>query len=115
MVVTLAAAAFLRPRSSTRLEANLVLTQLTREPGIESFPSVSPDGREFVYAAGPLDYFGESDIYRRDVGSDRAFNLTPDSPGADTQPAFSPAGAWIAFRSDRNGGGIFVISHGTFA
>ncbi len=89
--------------------ADVMLTAVTHEPGPESFPSLSPDGREFVYSIGPLDYFGESDIYRRDVGLDRAFNLTPDSPGADLQPAFSPDGNLIAFRSDRNGGGIFLM------
>jgi serine/threonine protein kinase/Tol biopolymer transport system component len=89
--------------------ADVILTAVTHEPGPESFPSLSPDGREFVYSVGPLDSFGESDIYRRDVGLDRAFNLTPDSPGADLQPAFSPDGNLIAFRSDRGGGGIFLM------
>ena len=36
-------------------------------------------------------------------------NLTADSPAADTAPAFSPDGERIAFRSERDGGGIFVM------
>jgi Tol biopolymer transport system component len=90
-------------------EADVMLTAVTHEPGAESFPSFAPDGREFVYSTGPLDFFGESDIYRRDIGLDRAFNLTADSPGADLQPAFSPNGDLIAFRSGRDGGGIFLM------
>src|SRR5207249_5602856 len=38
-----------------------------------------------------------------------AINLTKDSPDDDTQPAFSPDGESIAFRSERQGGGIFVM------
>jgi Tol biopolymer transport system component len=36
-------------------------------------------------------------------------NLTKDSEADDTQPAFSPDGQRIAFRSERDGGGIFVM------
>jgi Tol biopolymer transport system component len=35
--------------------------------------------------------------------------LTKDSAGDDTQPAFSPDGERIAFRSSREGGGIYVM------
>jgi Tol biopolymer transport system component len=43
------------------------------------------------------------------VGGQNAINLTKDSPADDTQPAFSPDGTRIAFRSERDGGGIFVM------
>jgi hypothetical protein len=36
-------------------------------------------------------------------------NLTRDSAFDDTQPAFSPDSAHVAFRSERDGGGIFVM------
>jgi TolB protein len=36
-------------------------------------------------------------------------NLTKDSPADDDMPAFSPDGERIAFRSSREGGGIFVM------
>ena len=38
-----------------------------------------------------------------------AINLTVDSADDDDQPAFSPDGERIAFRSSRDGGGIFVM------
>ena len=80
--------------------------QLTSEPGQELFPSLSPDGRFVVYAgqAG-----GRWDVHLLRVGGSRAINLTPDSADDDTQPAFSPDGELIAFRSSRDGGGIFVM------
>jgi Tol biopolymer transport system component len=37
-------------------------------------------------------------------------DLTGDSPADDTQPALSPQGNRIAFRSERDGGGIFVMN-----
>ena len=36
-------------------------------------------------------------------------NLTHGSPADDTQPSFSPDGERIAFRSEREGGGLFVM------
>ena len=38
-----------------------------------------------------------------------ALDLTRDFAGDDTEPAFSPDGERIAFRSEREGGGIFVM------
>ena len=52
---------------------------------------------------------GNSDIYLQSVGGQNPINLTKDSPDDDTQPAFSPDGERIAFRSERQGGGIFVM------
>jgi len=82
-------------------------TRLTFSRGVESQPSLSPDGRSFVYvssAGGEQD-----DIYLQRVGGENATNLTPDSKERDWSPAFSPDGQWIAFRSEREGKGIFVM------
>jgi Tol biopolymer transport system component/serine/threonine protein kinase len=85
---------------------NTTFLQLTDQPGTEYFPSLSPDGKEFVYAGIES---GNLDIYLRKVGGKNPINLTKDSPVSDTQPAFSPDGQRIAFRSEREGGGIFVM------
>jgi len=81
-------------------------TKLTEQAGLEHFPSLSPDGKSFVYSARTA---GNWDIWWQRVGGANAVNLTPDSSADDTQPALSPDGERIAFRSDRNGGGIFVM------
>ncbi len=79
---------------------------ITNQPGIEYFPSLSPDGKDIVFAGeenGPLDIFVQR------IGSKRALNLTPGSPADDTQPAFSPGGDLIAFRSEREPAGIYTM------
>ncbi len=81
-------------------------TQLTRTPGQEIYPSLSPDGKMLIYAS---DEAGNWDIYLQRVSGATPINLTRDSAANDTQPAFSPDGEQIVFRSDREGGGIFVM------
>jgi Tol biopolymer transport system component len=81
-------------------------TQLTDREGRETSPSLSPDGNYFVYAK--LDG-GDQDVFLQRVGGGNPINLTADSPVDDSQPAYSPDGRWIAFRSERSGGGLFVM------
>jgi Tol biopolymer transport system component len=81
-------------------------TQLTDQSGPEYTPSLSPDGKSFVYRG---DASGNRDIYLQRVGGKNPVNLTKDSPSDDMQPAFSPDGERIAFRSEREGGGIFLM------
>lgn len=80
--------------------------QLTEQPGIEYFPSLAPDGKNFVFAANQK---GNFDIYLQRVGGKLPQNLSADSTADDTQPAFSPDGELIAFRSEREPNGIYVM------
>ena len=81
--------------------------QLTDMPGEEQQAQLGPAGNAFAYVS---DVSGNQDIYLQRVGGRNPINLTPDSPAADTVPAFSPDGERIAFCSERDGGGgIFVM------
>lgn len=96
------------PRLRGRLftPRSLSFTQLTDHPGPELFPSLSPDGRALIYAGRAT---GRWDIYLLRSATQPPVNLTPNSAADNTQPAFSPDGRLIAFRSERDGGGIFLM------
>lgn len=80
--------------------------QLTDQSGTEFFPHLAPDGRSFVYASKAN---GNLDLFLQRVGGKNPTLLTKDSPADDSQPAFSPDGERIAFRSDRAPAGIYVM------
>ena len=52
---------------------------------------------------------GNRHIFLQRVGGRNGTNLTRDSPADDDGPAFAPSGEQIAFRSARDGGGVFVM------
>ena len=80
--------------------------QLTDQPGEEFFPSLAPDGKSFVYASKAT---GNFDLFLQRVGGKNPTLLTKDSSADDTQPAFSPDGERIAFHSERQPSGIYVM------
>ncbi|HYG62615.1 MAG TPA: protein kinase [Thermoanaerobaculia bacterium] len=103
----LAAAAYLLPeRGRTDAPVQGTFTRLTDQEGSEELPSLSPDGSFFLYTK---EEDGNADVYLQRVGGGNPINLTADSPADDTQAVFSPDGQQIAFRSDRDGGGIFLM------
>lgn len=83
-----------------------VHVQLTNQPGTESFPTLTPDGKSFVYASGPD---GNHNLYEQRVGGKNARLLIPNPTSDESQPAFSPNGELIAFRSNREPAGVYVM------
>jgi serine/threonine protein kinase len=84
-------------------------TQLTDLGGPESQPALSPDGQYLAYVARPQAQSSDRDIFLLRVGGRNPINLTDGVSEPDSQPAFSPDGQSIAFRSERGGGGVFVM------
>ncbi len=104
-MIALAAALWPRP-AATQTALAMQHLQLTSASGEELQPTLSHDGKWMLYVSRAN---GNEDIYLQSVGGQTPINLTKDSPGVDIQPAFAPDGEHIAFRSDRDGGGIFVM------
>ena len=95
------------PASRSNAAQAIAFRQVTDMPGVETQPSLSPDGKSVVYSS---DAQGNADLYLMRIGGRTPVPLTADSPRPDTQPSWSPDGERIAFRSERDGGGIFVMS-----
>ena len=91
--------------SSQPTTAQRKLWQLTFEPGLETDPSWSPDGRFVAYSS---DQSGNFDIWVRSIGEGNSVQVT-SSPAHDWQPNWSPDGLSLVFRSEREGGGLFVV------
>lgn len=81
--------------------------QLTREPGLEIHPAISPDGNMVAYAAGPLQ---RTKIYVQQISGGRAVPLTVELPGRHYLPQWSPDGSQISFNSiENNRNEMYVI------
>jgi serine/threonine protein kinase len=78
---------------------------LTFDPGLQSEPSWSPDGRFIAYSS---DRGGNFDIWVQQVSGGNPVQVTK-SPAHDWQPSWSPNGHSLVFRSERDGGGLFVV------
>jgi Tol biopolymer transport system component len=85
-------------------------TQITDLPGVEDFPSLSPDGKTVAYRKLSPDR--GADIYVQRIGGN-PINLTEDLGSGGADPAFSPDGDQIAFvsagRADPSHRGLFVM------
>ncbi len=84
---------------------------LTSAPGMESSPSISPNGEFITYSMRSSEAESETSIYLHRIGGNRPIELTPDMEGDEVLPRFSPDGERIAFRSGSLGmpGAIYIM------
>ena len=85
--------------------AQRTLTRLTFGSGLQTDPTLSPDGRFLAYTS---DRAGNFDIWVQPVAGGDAVQVTKD-PESETQPAWSPDGSTIVFHSEKGGGGLFAV------
>jgi eukaryotic-like serine/threonine-protein kinase len=88
-----------------RSHAAAGIVRIVRDSAAAFDPCVSRDGRMLAYAS---DQSGNVDLWVRTLDGGEARRLTSDQ-SADSSPDFSPDSSRIVFRSERNGGGAYVI------
>ena len=79
--------------------------KLTFEGGRQTDPSFSTDGQWIAYAS---DSTGNFEITIQRLSGGDPIPITND-PASDSQPDWSPDGNRLVFRSERAGGGLFVV------
>jgi hypothetical protein len=96
------------PRAaSSSGRAGAVLRMLTADDGLTSYPAISRDGKLVAFASDRAKV-DNLDIWVHQIGGRDPIRLT-QGPADASDPSFSPDGAMIAFRSEKDGGGVYVI------
>jgi serine/threonine-protein kinase len=101
--------AYLPQRAATERQRLLWLDRSGRETPVDVEPrpyermSLSPDGTRLALAVADE---GNTDIWIADPGRNTMSRLTFETT-IETMPTWSPDGRWVAFRSEREGPGLF--------
>jgi serine/threonine protein kinase len=82
------------------------LTQITPGTDLSGAPSLSSDGKILAYMSDRAEA-GNLDIWVQTLPSGNPTRITTD-PADDIDPSISPNGASVVFRSEREGGGIYI-------
>ncbi len=89
-----------------KLKPTATFKQMTYQTGSEVFPDISSDGTFIVYSKSVV---AGSHIYIQRVAGGNPIDITSDSQSTNGEPSFSPDAQSIAFRSSRDGGGLFLM------
>lgn len=106
LLLVVVAAAFFQRQTHAREPRSLNLTRLTADEGLSFQPAISPDGTLVAFASDRANR-GNLDIWTTHKSGGQLLRLT-DDPADDSDPHFCPDGR-IVFRSDRAGGGVYVV------
>jgi eukaryotic-like serine/threonine-protein kinase len=102
-----AALRFAPPTAPARTMDDQELFMVTADGGLTASPAISRDGKLLAFASDRAK--GDNlDIWVQQVGGREPLRLTQD-PADESDPAFSPDDAMIAFRSEKDGGGIYIV------
>jgi serine/threonine protein kinase/Tol biopolymer transport system component len=106
MLTMLALWFYVRPMGTESSTAPaLQITRLTFDEGLQTDPTLQPDGRFIAY---PANTAGNFDIYTQPVGGGNAVRVTSHA-AHDWQPDWSITDQ-LVFRSEREGGGLYVVA-----
>jgi len=92
----------------SQMPSPLKLTRLTSDSRLTTDAVISCDGKLVAFASD-RGREGNLDIWVKQAAGGEPIRLTRH-PADDSQPDFSPEGSQIVFRSERDGGGIYLIS-----
>lgn len=76
--------------------------RVTRDAAPELFPTLSASGDTVVFER-------RGDLWLRSLADGTELRLTDDPSLGNTHPRLSPDGRRVVFRSERNGGGLFLL------
>lgn len=96
---------YVRPPRS-EIKSDGLLQRLTADAGLSFQPTIARNGSLICYASDRAGA-GNLDLWVRQLAGRQEIRLTRD-PADDYEPALSPDGTTIAFRSERDPPGIYV-------